>query len=398
MELSVIVPTFNEAPNVSELVGRVEAACKGLDAEVVFVDDSRDDTPEVIRRVASSGAMRVRLIHRDVATGGRGGAVIEGIRSSQAEHCMVMDGNLEHPPEMIPVILERLRNPDTDVVVASRFCGRSASVGGPASAAEKLVSSACRLLSRSLFPVRLKDCNDPMTGFFGFRRSTVDVERLKPTGFKILLEILTRNRFRVAEVPFVFGERFAGESRAWLKEGLRFIHQVTGLRFGRIASFGLVGAIGTVLNLLIMGVLVASGMHYVLAAVIAAETTILSNFLMQERMVFRADRRDAQPIRRRALQSFTFNNVEAAARLPFLWGLVEFVGMSSLVAQAGTLAVAFILRYLFHSRVVYGMARPSPIRTAPVQVPVAGVNRLLRRQRTGLTPRLGHPTTRPLDT
>lgn len=396
MELTVIVPTFNEAPNVAELVRRTEAACEGIDAEIVFVDDSRDDTPEVILDVASRSAVNVRLIHRDVPTGGLSGAVIEGIRSSRAVYCLVMDGDLQHPPEMIPVIVARLRETTADVVVASRYCGNGGSAGGLSNGVRRLVSTSSTVLSRSLFPVRLKDCSDPMTGFFGFRRSEVRVERLKPTGFKILLEILARHPLRVVEVPFIFGERFAGESKATFKEGLRFIRQLSSLRFGRIASFGFVGAVGTVLNLLIMGVLVHTGMHYVLAAVIAAETTILSNFLMQERMVFHADRDEAHPVRRRFLQSFGFNNLDAAARLPLLWVLVEFAGIASLVAQAGTLVVAFALRYLFHSRVVYGAARPAPMvptppptpASAPASAPqpLAGMVRLPKGQQAGMPP------------
>ena len=381
MELSVIVPTYNEAPNVGELVRRIGAACEGVDAEIVFVDDSRDDTPEAIRRAASRSAVPVRLIHRDVPAGGLGGAVIEGVRYSAAEHCLVMDGDLQHPPEMIPVMLERLRDPAVDVVVASRYCGNGGSAGGLAGGLRRLVSSSSTVLSRSLFPVRLKDCTDPMTGFFGFRRSVVDTDRLRPSGFKILLEILARHSLRVAEVPFVFGERLAGESKAGLREGFRFLRQLGGLRFGRIAGFGLVGGIGAVLNLLIMATLMLFGVHYVAAAIVAAETTILTNFLMQERLVFHAERDGAHPLRRRFLQSFGFNNLDAAARLPVLWLLVEFAGMGSLVAQAGTLVAAFLVRYLYHSRVVY---RPAPVPAAAPAAAPAPASALPARALAGL--------------
>lgn len=374
MELTVIVPTFNEAPNIAELVRRAEAACTGIDAEILFVDDSRDHTPDVIRTTAAGSTVPVRLLHRDDPVGGLGGAVIEGVRSSRAVYCLVMDGDLQHPPEMIPVVLDRLRASDAEVVVASRYCGNGGDAGGLANGTRRLVSSGATLLSRTLFPRRLEHCSDPMTGFFGFRRSAVEVDRLQPTGFKILLEILCRHRLRVLEVPFVFGARFAGESKASLKEGVRFIRQLAGLRFGRIAGFGMVGGIGAVLNLLIMGALVSSGVHYVVAAIVAAEITILTNFLMQERMVFHAERQGAGSLRRRFLHSAGFNNVDAAARLPLLWLIVEFAGVPSLLAQAGTLVGAFLLRYLYHSRVVYAdvsaVAQPVPVR-----VPATGRRR-----------------------
>lgn len=246
MELSVIVPTYNEAPNVVELVRRTETACTGIDAEIVFVDDSRDDTPDIIRDTAARSAVPVRLIHRDVPAGGLGGAVIDGVRSSTAVHCLVMDGDLQHPPELIPVILAGLKDSGADVVVASRYCGRGGSAGGLANGLRKFVSSGSTMLAKALFPHRLKDCSDPMTGFFAFRRCAVDVEELRPTGFKILLEILARHRLKVTEVPFVFGERHAGESKATFREGVRYLRQLASLRFGRLAGFELVRGVGAV--------------------------------------------------------------------------------------------------------------------------------------------------------
>jgi dolichol-phosphate mannosyltransferase len=107
MQLSIIVPTYNEAPNVAELVRRVAAETAGIDAEIIFVDDSTDATPDVIREVAASAAVPVRLIHRDHAVGGLGGAVVEGFAAAAADACLVMDGDLQHPPEEIPDLYAR---------------------------------------------------------------------------------------------------------------------------------------------------------------------------------------------------------------------------------------------------------------------------------------------------
>src|SRR5689334_18023718 len=106
MQLSIVVPTYNEAPNVTELVRRVVAALErvpdGIEAEIVFVDDSTDATPDVIRAVAVDAPLPVRLIHREKASGGLGGAVLEGLAAAEADACLVMDGDLQHPPEEIP--------------------------------------------------------------------------------------------------------------------------------------------------------------------------------------------------------------------------------------------------------------------------------------------------------
>ena len=211
MSLTVIVPTFNEAPNIVELVRRVDDAIGDLDAEILFVDDSDDQTPDVIEEAALTSRTPVRLLHRSDPVGGLSGAVVEGLAMSRSDWCLVMDGDLQHPPEMIPVLLETGCATGADVVVASRHIG-GGSNRGLSGWSRKLVSNGSIALTRAMFPARLRDCTDPMTGFFAVRRQSVDVRRLHPQGFKILLEILARNRLRVVEEPFIFGERHAGES------------------------------------------------------------------------------------------------------------------------------------------------------------------------------------------
>src|SRR5690349_17795023 len=203
MHLSVIVPTYNEALNVEPLVERLTAALAGIDAEVVFVDDSTDDTPRVVREVAATAAIPVRLIHRDQPVGGLGGAVMEGIASSSADLALVMDGDLQHPPEVIPSMLRRFGQGDVDVVVASRYSGEG-TAHGLADRGRILVSKTSTLLTRAMFPIRLRSVTDPMTGFFLIDRTAIDAQALRPRGFKILLEILARTNLRAAEVPFDF--------------------------------------------------------------------------------------------------------------------------------------------------------------------------------------------------
>ena len=135
------------------------------------------------------------------------------------------------------------------------------------------------------------------------------------------------------------------------------------LRMGRMSRFAAVGALGTLVNLVVMWLLVTAGAPYVAAAVVAAEVSILHNFLMQERFVFRDMRDGVHSWRARVLQFFAFNNVETLLRLPFLVLLVSVLGMFPVLAQGLTLAVAFLLRFFFVSRVVY---RPGAVPTAPL--------------------------------
>ncbi|WZH37717.1 MAG: glycosyltransferase family 2 protein [Microbacterium enclense] len=363
MILSVIVPTFNEGPNVAELVRRTAAALPGRAIEIIFVDDSTDDTPDVIRSVAANAPVPVRLIHRDEPLGGLGGAVVEGIRAAASDFCVVMDGDLQHPPEVIADLLARAEVGDADVVVASRYVDGGTS-DGLANAVRTMVSRASTMLTKAMFPKKLHNCSDPMTGFFLIDRRSLDVDELRPRGFKILLEILARKQMRVAEVPFDFAPRFAGESKASFSQGMRFLTQLTMLRFGRMSAFAVVGGLGALANLAIMWALQAVGVQYLVAAVIASVLTIVANFLALEYLVFADMRQESGLMRHRFIKSFTFNGIEAIVRIPVIWVLVSQAHIQSVLAAALTLIAAFVIRFVFHALVVY----------APKKAPAAAVS------------------------
>jgi len=356
VQLTIIVPTFNEAPNIPELVARVSAAVEGIEAEIIVVDDSTDDTPAVVEDVARSATLPVRLIHRAKRTGGLGGAVMAGLEAAAADACLVMDADLQHPPEKIPELYRRFVQGDVDVVIASRYAGGGTS-GGLADRTRVLVSSASTALTKAMFPIRLHEVTDPMTGFFLIDRRAVDPARLMPRGFKILLEILARRALRIAEVPFDFAERHAGRSKASFRQGLHFLAQLTALRFGKMSLFALIGGLGAVANLAIMWVLIQFGVGYIVAAVIAAEATIIGNFLLQERFVFHDMKHEASGVWTRFAKSFAFNNAEALIRIPVIALLVETWHISSVIAAGMTLVVAFLVRFMFHSLVVYAPRR-----------------------------------------
>ncbi len=361
-DTTVIVPTFNEGGNVRTLVDRLSAALRGRSAEILIVDDSTDDTPQQVTGAAASAGLPVRLIHREGAdrVGGLAGAVTAGIHASDSDFVVVMDGDLQHPPEMVPDLRDAAS--DVDLAVASRYGGDGDS-SGLSSGYRRWVSNGSTVIAQACFPRRVgRVCTDPMTGFFCFRRSAVDMARLRPRGFKILLEILARHDLRVRELPFSFGDRLAGDSKASWRNGVQFLYQMASLRMGRMSRFAAVGLLGAVVNLGVMALLVGgvAELNYVVAAVVAAEVSILHNFLMQERFVFRDLRDGVHSRARRLTQHLVFNNVEALLRLPFLVLLVETMHVYALLAQAVTLVVAFIARFLFVTRVVYRPHRPAP--------------------------------------
>ncbi|MEV6923360.1 polyprenol monophosphomannose synthase [Dactylosporangium sp. NPDC051485] len=231
-QVCVVIPTRNEADNVAPMLRRLDAALAGMPFEVMFVDDSDDDTPETIRAAGASAPDRIRLLHRlpGQRPGGLGGAVVAGIAAARTPWVVVMDGDLQHPPETVPALIEAATEAGADVVVASRYRGpgRSDGLGG---LLRRLVSRASGTLARLAFPLRLRPVTDPMSGFFAVRREAVEPSDLRPNGYKILLEILVRGRIdRVVEVPYTFQARHAGASKASLREGLRFGYHLARLR------------------------------------------------------------------------------------------------------------------------------------------------------------------------
>ena len=129
--VSIILPTRNESGNIEPLLHRIEQALEGISAEVIFVDDSTDNTPQVIQQASQRTHLAVRLIARppERRTGGLGGAVVEGFRAAKGRWLCVMDADLQHPPEMIPKMLSHAQETASDLVIGSRFAEGASTPG-----------------------------------------------------------------------------------------------------------------------------------------------------------------------------------------------------------------------------------------------------------------------------
>jgi glycosyltransferase involved in cell wall biosynthesis len=230
IELSVVVPTRNEADNVPRLLARFEAALSGIPYEVIVVDDSDDQTPRVVERERSAGRP-VRLIHREgrERTGGLSSAVVAGFRAARGNYLACLDADLQHPPEKVPELVAALA--EADVVVASRYIP-GGNPGGLAGPVRRVGSVGAKWLAQLLIP-NARLCSDPLGGFFALRRAAVEGVALRPVGFKILLEVLARGRVRrVVDVPYRFQPRQFGQSKADLGQMKLYLRHLTRLCFG----------------------------------------------------------------------------------------------------------------------------------------------------------------------
>jgi rhamnosyl/mannosyltransferase len=229
--LTVVIPTFNESGNVAELLRRLADALPAeFDAEVIFVDDSTDDTPSVIATAAERSPLDVRLIHRDRPEGGLGGAVVAGLQAARAPWAVVMDGDLQHPASVVPQLFDRAMTGDADVVVATRYAD-GGSEAGLANGYRRAVSTQAKKVAGLLLGGAVREMTDPLSGFFAVRIAALRLAEVEPMGYKILLELVVRSGLRrIAEVPFTFEPRHAGESKSTLREGLRFVRHLASLR------------------------------------------------------------------------------------------------------------------------------------------------------------------------
>lgn len=220
--LALVVPTLNEAGNVNNLLSELTDVLSGTryEYEIIVVDDgSTDGTVEQVRHWTKRDP-RVRLLSR-AGERGLAGAVLYGWGHSRANLLGVIDADLQHPPELLPELLQAAER--ADIAVASRYAGNDGVKGwNPLRAA---VSRLSTLAAVPLISKKNLGVTDPMSGFFIIHRRCIEGLTFQTTGFKLLLEILVRGRIHTAkEVAYRFGLRQAGRSKASAIVALHYLH------------------------------------------------------------------------------------------------------------------------------------------------------------------------------
>ena len=235
--LALVIPTINEAGCISRVLDETRQVLSQLQIpyEILVVDDqSSDGTAQIVAGIASMDP-KVRLLLRRQERG-LAGAVLHGWRHTEATLLGVMDADLQHPPALLPELLQAIRT-GADLAVASRYADglRSTSWTGLRRHISMLSIWLAHPLQRRAIRVK-----DPLSGFFLVRRHCVTNTVLGRRGFKLLLDILTRGRVRrVIEVPFEFGPREAGRSKAGVRVAWDYLVLLVTLYIGRWRDIGL---------------------------------------------------------------------------------------------------------------------------------------------------------------
>lgn len=227
--LSIIIPTYNEEENIGKIIFTLQKILENnsIPYEILVMDDNSTDKTQIIVQDISSDAPNIHLIIR-LKDRGLSQSVVEGFSHAHNKIIIVMDADFSHPPPAVIELYGALTQ-GYDLAIGSRYICGGVIENWPIE--RKILSFGATFLARLLFP----DIHDPVSGFFGFHRTILDETRLKPRGYKILLEVLGKSNWSsIIEVPIKFVEREGGSSKLNLKVIFQYIIQFADISIFRI--------------------------------------------------------------------------------------------------------------------------------------------------------------------
>jgi dolichol-phosphate mannosyltransferase len=302
---SLVIPTYKERDNIQNVVKILSQTLDEFipgDYELIVVDD---DSPDLTWEVAQSLTQeypQLRVMRRQQERG-LSSAVIRGWQVANGSVLGVIDGDLQHPPEILTQLLSQIAQ-GADLAVASRHVD-----GGGVSSwsvVRRFLSRGAQVLGLMILPGVLGRVSDPMSGYFMVRRNSIVGALLNPVGYKILLEVIGRGNVQsIAEVGYVFCERQEGESKVTWKQYVEYIHHLIRLRLstgrlgrwsqnssfpiGRFLRFGLVGLSGVFVDMAVLYLLSdpsTLALPLTRSKIIAGEIAIFNNFLWNDAWTF----------------------------------------------------------------------------------------------------------------
>jgi dolichol-phosphate mannosyltransferase len=292
IELSLIIPTYNESHNLPILI---PSLIRLLDAtipeayELIVVDDNSPDLTWEVARKLTASYPQLKVMRREQEKG-LSTAVIRGWQVARGQILGVIDADLQHPPEILLQLWQEIQR-GADLAVASRHIE-----GGGVSEwnlMRRFLSRGAQMLGLLILPEVVSRLSDPMSGYFMVRRDTIAGTSLNPIGYKILIEVVARGRIRwIGEVGYIFRERLAGMSKVTWKQYLEYTKHLLKLRLDllpikRFVRFGISG---------FSGVFVDFGIFYLLrtilslgltrSTILSSEIAIINNFLWNDIWTF----------------------------------------------------------------------------------------------------------------
>lgn len=345
VEVSIVIPTYNEKENIKNLIQQIQTEFKknSIKGEIIIVDDnSPDGTGELLDNLKKK-EKNIKVIHRRGKLG-LSSAVLEGWKIASGNVLGVMDADLSHPPGKIHELYNPIKNNQADFTIGSRYIEGGEIEGWDFK--RKLISRAATLLAKPFTNV-----NDPMTGFFMIKKECVNYNEINPKGFKILLELILKSNYKkIKEIPIKFTNRVKGKSKAGTSEIIFYLRNLLGyknyIRGGikEFFKFACVGLIGTFVNILILYLLTEKlGIYYLFSAVIAFVIAMTNNFIWNKMWTF------GEEIKLNIGEKYLkFSLVSIAAlivNLFFLYIFTEIFGIYYIISQALAIGISLVINF-----------------------------------------------------
>ncbi|RLG60929.1 glycosyltransferase family 2 protein [Candidatus Geothermarchaeota archaeon] len=331
--LSIIIPTYNEAENIPELMSRMKKALRGVKHEIIVVDDnSPDNTAEIARRLGAKVLVRPKKM-------GLTTAFLDGLKIATGDYVCLMDADLQHPPEILPKMLKEALN-GADIVIASRYV-KGGGIEG-LNWLRRFISRIARFLAYFFLP-KIRKIKDPISGAFIIKKDVVEGVNFSTRGYKALLEILVKAKYgKVTEVPYVFKKRLKGKSKLGVQELLEYLRLLLTLTDYRVLKFMCVGASGVIVNESALWALVTLNLPIIMASPLAIELSIVNNFVLNDIWTFK-DKRTGNLLMR-LLRYHSAVIIGALVNYIALLSLI-FVGVNYLLANLMGIILGFFANY-----------------------------------------------------
>ncbi len=339
-ELDIIIPTYNEKENISKLIDLIENILKDIKFKIVVVDDNSPDGTADIVESLNNKYDNILILRRPFKLG-LASAIMAGIEKSKGDIIAVIDADLQHPPELLPQMLDKLIE-GGELIVASRYAEGGGIEGW--NTFRRVISKGAVKLAHLLLP-STRDVEDPISGYFMFRRNLIEGLEFEAVGYKFLTELLVkRPGVKKAEVPYIFKPRRIGKSKLGLNDYYKYALQCLKLARYKPLKFILVGISGILVNWGILHILVTLNIPIPLASPVAIEISILNNFIWNDIWTFRYKRSG-----RRLIRCLNFHGTTLVGALLNYITLLTLirVGFSYMISNLIGIFLGFIANYLF---------------------------------------------------
>ena len=356
--LSIILPTFNEAGSIGTMVSSLLEITNQYRVEIIVVDDdSQDGTADLVRKMARKDS-RIKLIQR-VGRSGLASAIKEGLIAAIYPLAIAMDSDGQHEPASVLAAVQHLDN-GADLVIGSRFLLNSEIRG--LSNRRTNGSTMANQLARWSLNQNYKQLTDYMSGFMAMdlNRCLYLIRKVDVNGFKFLYELLaiSKGKLKTAEIPLRFQPRLHGDSK--LDYAILWDFVISLLHAAsfhilprRAISFGLVGASGVAVQLIMTSLLMASGLSFQQAIPLAVVTAASSNYLINNILTFRDRRQHGRKLLQGLLKFLLVASLPSLANVGLATGFYTLIQANAVAAQLAGIIVVYIWNYAASSRFVW---------------------------------------------